>query len=91
MALSDSIPTVEQVHAFLGRPAFSSHGVSLYHVDALQAMAHLPSDFVDLTITSPPYNIGKEYETPIPLIDYLDWSEQWIGEVHRLSKPFSAF
>ena len=42
------------------------------------------------TLPSPPYNIGKEYETPMSLADYLDWSEQWISEVHRISKPFSA-
>ena len=53
-------------------------------------MDHLPSEVVDLTITSPPYNIGKEYETNVPLTDYLDWSEQWIRKVNRLSKPFSA-
>lgn len=54
-------------------------------------MQLLPSNLVDLTITSPPYNIGKEYETRMPLAAYLDWSEQWIGEVYRLSKPTSAF
>ncbi len=91
MPVIDSSRTLQQVEAILGKPAFSSHGVSLYHADALEAMKHLPSALVDLTITSPPYNIGKEYETPLPLADYLDWSERWIGEVHRLSRSFGAF
>ena len=54
-------------------------------------MEYLPSSLVDLTVTSPPYNIGKEYEAAVPLADYLDWSERWIKQVYRLSKPFSAF
>ena len=53
-------------------------------------MDHLPSDLIDLTVTSPPYNIGKEYETPMSIEDYIDWSEQWMSQVHRLSKPSSA-
>ena len=28
---------------------------------------------VHLTVTSPPYNIGKEYETPRDVGDYIDW------------------
>ena len=30
---------------------------------------------IDLTITSPPYNIGKEYRSIRDLPDYLDWCE----------------
>ena len=90
MAIPHGIPSEEQFQAELGQPAFSSHGVSLYHADALQAMDHLPSDLIDLTVTSPPYNIGKEYETPMSIEDYIDWSEQWMSQVHRLSKPSSA-
>lgn len=84
------IDIVAQADTVLGKPVFQSHGVALYHVDALEAMAHLPGDLVDLTITSPPYNIGKEYEKPLPLEDYLDWTEEWIAAVHRLSKPSGA-
>jgi len=41
----------------------------------------------DLVITSPPYNIGKEYEGRVPLQDYLDWQKKIIGEiVPRLRK-----
>jgi len=45
----------------------------------------------DLTITSPPYNIGKEYETPLPIEQYLSWCEQWMAEVYRTTKPTGAF
>ena len=84
-------PLFRSVEAILGKPAFNSHGVCLYHADALDAMRQLPNAFVDLTVTSPPYNIGKEYEVPVPLAEYLDWSEQWIKEIYRLSQPEGAF
>lgn len=78
------------VHS-LGEPAFEAPGVLLYHVDALAAMPLLPPEIVDLTITSPPYNIGKEYEVPMPLDNYLQWTTTWTHEVHRLTKPFGGF
>lgn len=59
--------------------------------DALDVLRCLPSGSIDLTITSPPYNIGKEYEAPQPLEEYLDWCAAWIREVHRVTKPCGAF
>ena len=51
----------------------------------------LPSELFSLTVTSPPYNIGKEYETPMPLDDYLAWCGQWMTEVSRVTGPDGAF
>lgn len=59
--------------------------------DVLRVLAALPDASVDLVVTSPPYNIGKEYETVRPLEDYLDWCQTWISELHRLVKPAGAF
>ena len=30
-------------------------------------------------ITSPPYNIGKEYESKISVDEYINWSIEWIN------------
>lgn len=65
--------------------------IVLYNADCLELMQHMAPEIVDLTVTSPPYNIGKEYETALPLEDYLDWSETWINQVHRLTRPGGAF
>jgi len=54
-------------------------------------MEILPRDSCALTVTSPPYNIGKEYEKPRPLKDYLDWCELWIQQIHRITRPDGAF
>lgn len=45
----------------------------------------------DLTVTSPPYNIGKEYETVKPLDVYVDWCERWIKGVYEHTRPAGAF
>ena len=63
----------------------------LYEVDALVAMRSLSEGIFDLTVTSPPYNIGKEYESVLPLSEYLEWTESWIKEVFRITNSVGAF
>lgn len=36
--------------------------VVLFHGDCMDLLGNIPNDYVDLTITSPPYCIGKEYD-----------------------------
>ncbi|WP_235081814.1 DNA-methyltransferase [Anabaena sp. 90] len=54
-------------------------------------MKILPDESINLTVTSPPYNIGKEYENLLPLDDYINWCEKWITEVYRLTLCDGAF
>lgn len=42
---------------------------------------------LDLIVTSPPYNIGKEYETRVGLEKYLAWQEQVIDAAVSRLKP----
>ena len=50
--------------------------------DTLDLMKNIESNSVHLAITSPPYNVGKEYDEHNDLMmyeEYLDWlSEVWI-------------
>lgn len=85
---SDKLSTVKNV---LGTPSYEAPGVALFKGDSLELMKRLPASLLDLTVTSPPYNIGKEYETVRPLDQYLDWCEAWIKEVHRLTQNDGAF
>ena len=79
------------IRRMLGTPDYEAAGVMLFHVDALAALRHLSRCAIDLTVTSPPYNIGKEYETVLPLEAYLSWTEEWIKEVHRVTNDNGAF
>jgi len=56
----------------------------LYTGDVADFLPTLPSGSVALVVTSPPYNIGKEYETRAALRDYLDRQEAVIGELVRV-------
>ena len=75
----------------IGEPAFRAPDVAIFHMDCIAGMRLMPPGSVDLCVTSPPYNIGKEYERPVSLDQYLDWSEQWISEVHRVTRDNGAF
>jgi adenine-specific DNA-methyltransferase len=77
--------------AALGDPYWVDDRVALYKQDALQALARLPEDALALTVTSPPYNIGKEYEEPLPLDEYVSWSAEWVAGVHRVTALDGAF
>lgn len=66
-------------------------GATVVHGDALELLKELEDGSVDLTVTSPPYNIGKEYERVLPLNEYLDWCALWMQEIHRVTKANGAF
>jgi len=75
----------------LGTPFFESENCAIYCGDSLSLLSMLDSETVDLTVTSPPYNIGKEYEDPKALPEYLNWCEEWINEIHRSTTKNGAF
>lgn len=52
--------------------------------DALDFLRSLPDNSLKLIITSPPYNIGKEYETATSLPAYLNGLKPIIGELCRV-------
>jgi adenine-specific DNA-methyltransferase len=82
---------IEVLRKTLGTPAYEDHDVLLYHGDALSLLDRLPGASIRLTVTSPPYNIGKVYERVRPVDTYLDWLAGWIAQVHRACKPDGAF
>lgn len=85
-----SISAFTQIEALLGAADYSAPGIRLYNRDCLRALRTIMKPIVDLTITSPPYNIGKEYERVMDLNTYIDWCEQWINEIYRLTSDRGA-
>ncbi len=55
--------------------------------DNLSFMRPLASESVQLIVTSPPYNIGKSYESRSPLNEYVAAQAQVISECVRLLTP----
>ena len=76
----------------LGKPYYNKNNILLYKGDTLKILKKLKnSKLFDATITSPPYNIGKEYEKNLTTDAYLEWSEEWINSVYKTSKDNASF
>ena len=58
--------------------------VILFHGDCIDLMKKLPERSVKLVVTSPPYNIGKEYEKRRDLDVYLAEQEATLKEASRI-------
>src|SRR5680860_794784 len=56
----------------------------LHHGDCLDLLKAIPSKSIQLVVTSPPYNIGKEYEKKSTLVDYVEAQKQIIQESERV-------
>lgn len=52
--------------------------------DSLDFLKTIPDESIKLVITSPPYNIGKEYETKVSIEKYLETQEEIIKELIRV-------
>jgi DNA modification methylase len=50
-------------------------------------MSELPSNSVHLVVTSPPYNVGKEYDKDLDLNEYREFLKRVFREVKRVLVP----
>lgn len=64
--------------------------IVLVHGDSLQALRAMPDGTAKLVITSPPYNIGKEYETQTKLEHYLESLAPILREIVRVLSPHGS-
>jgi adenine-specific DNA-methyltransferase len=68
--------------------AFSlSERAVVFPGDCLDLLRDIPSESLQLVVTSPPYNIGKEYEKRMHLDTYLRQQSQVIAECVRALSP----
>ena len=59
----------------------------IFNGDARDLMKSMPDESVKLVITSPPYNIGKVYENPVSLEEYLEEQMSITNELIRVLHP----
>lgn len=64
-----------------------SHRAVIHAGDCLDFLRTLPDDSIQLVVTSPPYNLGKEYEKKLNLKRYLEEQTAVIAECFRVLKP----
>ncbi len=66
----------------------------IHQGDCLELMRQFESGTIDLVFADPPFNIGYEYDEYHDRQadeEYIDWSRQWMEEVHRVLKPGGSF
>jgi site-specific DNA-methyltransferase (adenine-specific) len=57
--------------------------------DCVKVMASLPESCVDLIVTSPPYNVGIDYDSHndrLSMEDYWQFTKDWLSESYRILK-----
>jgi len=64
-----------------------SRRVVVYPGNCLDLLASIPDASVQLVVTSPPYNLGKEYERKLKLSVYLKQQAEVIAECVRVLSP----
>jgi len=69
-------------------PYFSHNNIKLYQGNCLNNSL-FDKPFIDLTVTSPPYNVGIEYNSnndELNYENYLDFSQQWLSNCFSWTK-----
>lgn len=62
----------------------------LYQGDCLELLKSIPDGLLQLIVTSPPYNIGKEYERKLQLSQYIEQQALVIKECVRVLSPHGS-
>lgn len=61
----------------------------IYNMDCIEGLKQVDDNSVDLIVTSPPYNVGIEYDSwddNMQWNDYLAWCDEWLKECYRVLK-----
>lgn len=69
-------------------PVFTSEAkLVLYQGDTSEFLDTLPDESIKLIVTSPPYNLGKEYEDRVSIESYLEQQSRTIEKLYRVLHP----
>jgi site-specific DNA-methyltransferase (adenine-specific) len=82
-------PELDTHAYFTVAPFFEEADVYIINADTCKPELFV-GEFIDLIVTSPPYNVGIDYDSNDDTLgyhDYLDFSRQWIGNCYEWSKP----
>ncbi len=83
--LYESLPKEEKVKYVENR--IPSKSLNRILQKSSESMDELPDSSVHLMVTSPPYNVGKEYDENLTLEKYREFLKRVWSEVHRVLVP----
>lgn len=75
----------------LGKPYYETENCAIYNFDSLEKIPQIPKESINLILTSPPYNIGKSYESIMPVSEYVDWCSKWMNSLYEVVSQNGAF
>ncbi|MDA8228560.1 MAG: site-specific DNA-methyltransferase [Desulfitobacterium hafniense] len=77
----------------LGTPYFETDSILIYNMDCKEGINAIKNSGyrIDCTITSPPYNIGKEYENKMDITEYRDWLASIVNGIYDITSDVGAF
>jgi site-specific DNA-methyltransferase (adenine-specific) len=61
-----------------------------YQADCLEVFRQLQDCSIDVIVTSPPYNLGiqyNQYQDTLSRDAYLEWTDRWVAEASRVLTP----
>ncbi len=83
-----SLPLFDEVkphiNGGIGQHYSEANAATALNGDRLSMLSSITDGSAQLVVTSPPYNIGKSYETRVDIQDYLDEQEKTIRECVRI-------
>ena len=59
---------------------------ALFHQSS-ESMSQIPDNCVALMVTSPPYNVGKDYDADLSMSEYLELLKRVLTETYRVLEP----
>ncbi|MCU0391091.1 MAG: site-specific DNA-methyltransferase [Thermoflexibacter sp.] len=85
--------SLQKIVEIIGEPFFSNEFVAIYNLDCKEGLQRMIDHKlkVNSTITSPPYNIGKEYERPLTVNQYVDWLSQISDLLYQITKNNGSY
>lgn len=83
----------DKIKNVLGSPYYENGRAIIYNVDCVEAIDKLITSDIEInsTITSPPYNIGKEYEKILAIEEYVSWISGIINQIYQITKNNGSF
>jgi len=83
--LYEDLPREEQVE-YIENPV-SNERLDRIFCRSSEKMEELPENSIHLMVTSPPYNVGKEYDQDLTLTEYREFLKRVWQEVYRVLVP----
>jgi adenine-specific DNA-methyltransferase len=85
--MREKIRTLFNQHHKIAEVFNPAESIVVFPGDCLDLLKSIPDESLQLVVTSPPYNLGKEYEKKLHLDTYLQQQAQIIAECVRALSP----